>query len=91
MASHFRRSRTQEPPTSIESEDASRPTGAEEGVRPRDAFGYRRVANPVGFCESEEIACPQEEQKRTESATSPSSLDSGSRAEIVTRTGASLG
>jgi hypothetical protein len=62
------------PPASIESEDASRPTGAEEGLRRRAASATDGVASPVGNCEIEEIACPHEEQKRTESASSAEQL-----------------
>ncbi len=58
------------PPDSIESEERSRRTGAEEGLLRCAASIAEGVARPVGICESEETACPHEEQKRTESASS---------------------
>jgi len=61
------------PPTSIESEETRRPT-PEEGLRWRAASTAEGVARPVGICEKELIAAPQEEQKRPESETSEEQL-----------------
>ena len=52
------------PPASIESEEASRPTGDEDGLRRRAASATEGLARFVAICETEEIASPQEGQKR---------------------------
>ena len=59
------------PPCSIASGEARRPKGAEEGLR-RFAFSSTEgVARPVGSCDMEEIACPQDGQKRASSGHGP--------------------
>jgi len=59
----------------IESEEASRPTGAEEdGLRRRAASATDGVARFVGICETDETASPQAGQKREESGTSAEQL-----------------
>jgi hypothetical protein len=58
------------PPASITSEEASRPTGAEEGLRLLAASATDGVARPVGICEIEEIASPQDGQNRAVSGAS---------------------
>ena len=58
------------PPDSITSEEASRPTGAEEGLRLLAASATDGVASPVGICEIEEIASPQDGQNRAVSGAS---------------------
>src|SRR6266542_7170612 len=52
------------------SEEASRPTGAEEGLRLLAASATEGVASPVGICENEEIASPQDGQNRAVSGAS---------------------
>jgi hypothetical protein len=58
------------PPASIESEEASRPTGAEDGLRRRAASATDAVAMWVGIWETEPIARPQDGQKRAPSSIS---------------------
>ena len=73
----YRSARTEpgvNPPASIESEEASRPTGDEEGLRRRAAFATEGLARFVAICEAEEIASPQEGQKREPSGISAEQL-----------------
>jgi hypothetical protein len=58
------------PPAPMTSEEASRPTGAEEGLRLLAASATDGVASPVGICEIEEIASPQDGQNRAVSGAS---------------------
>jgi hypothetical protein len=57
------------PPASIESEEARRPTWEEIG-RLCAASATDGVASPVGICEIEEIASPQDGQNRAVSGAS---------------------
>lgn len=52
------------------SEEASLLTGAEEGLRLLAASATDGVASPVGICEIEEIASPQDGQNRAVSGAS---------------------
>src|SRR6266508_513826 len=52
------------------SEEASRPTGVEEGLRLLAASATDGVASPVGICEIGEIASPQDGQNRAVSGAS---------------------
>ena len=73
----YRSARTEpgvNPPASIESEEASRPTGDEEGLRRRAASATEGLARFVAICETEEIASPQEGQKREPSGISAEQL-----------------
>lgn len=58
------------PPASIESEEASRPTGDELGLRRRAASATEGLARFVAICETEEIASPQDGQKPEPSGAS---------------------
>jgi hypothetical protein len=62
------------PPASIESEEASRPTGDDDGLRRRAASATEGLARFVAICETEEIASPQEGQKREPSGVSAGQL-----------------
>ncbi len=71
------------PPASIESEEASRPTGEEEGGR-RAAAATEGVANPVGIWDREERGSPHEEQKRPESETSAEQCEQRTKSQNAT-------
>ena len=58
------------PPAPVESEETSRPTGDEEGLRRRAASATEGLARSVAIFETEEIASPQEGQKREPSGIS---------------------
>jgi predicted phage terminase large subunit-like protein len=62
------------PPASIESDEASRPTGDEDGLRRRAASATEGLATLVAICETDEIASPQEGQKRKPSGNSAEQL-----------------
>ena len=58
------------PPDAIESEETSRPTGAEDGLRLRAASATDGDARFVGIWDTEEIPSPQDGQNRAEAGTS---------------------
>jgi hypothetical protein len=67
------------PPASIESDEARRPTGADEGLRRRARAFTDGDARFVGSCEAEEIEIgpPQSAQKRADSGAREPQLGQG--------------